>query len=70
MLNFLQTPVRRNLANPFNTGILHECMRIKASGYGLLDQYLLALFKPFDLALFDLYSLAYINKLTIQVIRN
>ena len=59
-----------NLTNPFDTGIPHGCIRVKATGYGLLDQYLLALFKPFDLAFFDFYSLAHINELAIQVARN
>ena len=49
--------MRRNLANPFDTGIPHRCIRIKAAGYSLLDQNLLAFFKQFNLALLDLYCL-------------
>ncbi len=49
--------MRRNLANPFDTGIPNGGMRIKATGYDLLDQYLLAFFEQFDLTIFDLYCL-------------
>jgi len=43
-----------NLANPFDTGIPHGRIRVQATGYGLLNQDLLALVKPLDLALLDL----------------
>lgn len=56
----------RNLANPFDTGIPHGCIRIKATGYGLLDQYLLALFKKLNLAFFDLYYCINFNRLLIK----
>lgn len=43
-------------------------MRIKATGYGLLDQYLLALFKPFDLAFLNLDCLVNLHCSAIEKI--
>ena len=66
ILGSFYRPMCRNFADPFDTRIPHGYMRIKATGYGLLDQYLLALFKSFDLTFFDLYCCINLNRLLIK----
>lgn len=62
--------MRRNVANPFNTGVPHGRIMIKATGYGLLSQYLLALFKQFYLAFLDLDCLINLCRFLIEIISN
>ncbi len=62
--------MRRNLTNPFDSRIPHWGMRIKTTGYGLFNQYLLALFKPLNLALFDPDCLINLSRLNIKKLIN
>lgn len=52
--NWFDLPMRWDSVDPIDTAIFHRDARIKSTSYGLLDQYLLALFKPCYQALLNL----------------
>ena len=62
--------MRRNLPNPLHTGIPQWGLRVKATGDGILNQDLSALFQQLDLFFLDGYGLVYLGGFGFDITGN